>query len=157
MAAKDDLRKFNNKAKKALFKISSAKQMKELGKLTIGLIHDRTRKQGKGVSKPEGNRTKLKPVSKKYAQWRRKQPDLHPQAAKGIASNLTFTGDMLDNMIVESATKNGFKIGHSTEEDAEKTIHQHNAGRKYLFLGKVEVKQLRDKYNEVVGKEIKKV
>jgi len=157
MAARNDIKKVDKNLKKTLFKITNAKQMKKLGMLTIGLIHDRTRNQGKGVTKPEGNRRKLKKVTQKYSEWRSKQPDLHPKAAKGTDSNLTFTGDMLDNMIVEKATKNGFKIGHSTEEDADKTVHQHAAGRKYLFLGKVEVKQLRDKYDEIVRGIVKKV
>jgi hypothetical protein len=152
MATPTGLKKFDSSMKRALFKISSKAQMTQLGNLTIGLIHDRTRNKGLGVKKPEGNRTKLKKVSKKYAEWRSKQPDLHPSAASGTASNLTFTGDMLDNLVVKTATKSRLEIGHLKDKDAKKAIAQHAAGRQFLFLGKVEVRQLLDKFNEVVNK-----
>lgn len=155
MTAKKDLNKFKKDAEKTLFKITNATQMKKLGQITIGIIKKRTRNTGRGVHKPEGNRVKLKKVTPKYAEWRKKQKDKHPRAARGLKSNLTLTGAMLDKMAITKANKKKLVIGHKDKLNQRKSAAQHEQGRAFLFLGKVEVRELLVSYNKKIGKFIK--
>ena len=157
MAAKADINKFDKKMKKSLFKITSRKQMEQLGNLTIGLIHDRTRNSGKGVGKPNGNRTTLKKVSKKYAKWRETFKDKHPKAASGLKSNLTLTGDMLDDMQLIDLSKSKFEIGYGDSDNQDKSDYQHAKGRRFLFLGRAELKQLALEFDKQVRKITSKI
>ena len=157
MSAKEDLRKFKKSTEKALFKITSVAQMKKLGSLTIKIIQKRTRGAGLGVQGPEGNRTKLKQVTPAYAAWRRKNKNKHRRAARGLKSNLTLTGAMLDKLAVTKSTRKKLVIGHKDKLNKAKSAAQHDQGRKYLFLGKVEVRELLVAYNKAVGKITKNV
>jgi len=156
MTTANDIKKVNKNLKKVLFDITNKKQMKKLGNLTIGLVHDRVRNKGKGIARPEGNRRTLKKVTEKYALWRAKQDNKHSQAATGRKSNLTFTGDMLDDMQLVELDKNHFKIGYGNDENQDKSDHQHAQGRQFLYLGKSELKLLKDAYDKTVGKIVKK-
>lgn len=154
--------KFNSKLKKTLFKITSKKQMEKLGNITIGLIHDRTRNKGQGVKTPNGYVKKLKKVSPSYAKWRANQKNKHSDSAVGNDSNLTFTGEMLDSLQVVKATKSKLKIAPTGKDEngvsnQGKSDYQHSEGRSYLYLGKKEVKQLFDKFEDELGKITSKI
>jgi len=156
MTAANDLKKFGKKLKKVVFDVTSKKEMKILGNLTIGLVHDRVRNKGQGVAKPEGGRRALKKVSDKYAIWRQTQPELHSKAASGKSCNLTFTGEMLDDMQLIELDKKHFKIGYGQEENQDKSDRHHATKRPFLYLAKPELKLLKKAYDLRVNKIVKK-
>ena len=133
-----DKRRLDRRFKKLTQNIESSSQMKKLGGFIIKTIRERTRGDGKGVKRPDGNRRKLKEVSKRYALWREKQSDKSVEAAKGRDSNLTFSGKMLDNLIIKKATKTELFIGFRGKLNEDKAQAQHDMGRAFMFLGKVE-------------------
>lgn len=124
---------------KIIAQINSPEQMRKLGGFVISTIRTRTRGQKQGVSRPGGNASKLRRVTDKYAKWRVKQ-QRHPEAASGRSSNLTFSGKMLDSMIVKSATRNQLFIGFRSQREADKSVWQEEQGRRFLVLSRKEIK-----------------
>lgn len=124
---------------KIIGQINSPETMRKLGGFVISTIRARTRGQKLGVSAPGGNATKLRKVTDKYAKWRIKQ-QRHPEAATGRASNLTFSGKMLDSMIIKTATKNQLFIGFRGQKEADKAVYQEEQGRRFLVLSRKEIK-----------------
>lgn len=124
---------------KILAQINSAETMRKLGGFVISTIRERTRGRNQGVSTPGGNAAKLRKVSDKYAKWRIKQKR-HPEAATGRASNLTFSGKMLDSMIIKKATVNQLLIGFRTQKEQDKSVYQEEQGRRFLVLSGKEIK-----------------
>lgn len=122
-----------------LGKVDSPDAMRRLGTYLIRTIKERTRGRGQGVSKPGGQATKLKRVTDKYAKWRVKQPR-HPDAATGRSSNLTFSGKMLDALIVKKANTKQLFIGFKTQKEADKSGWQEEQGRRFLVLSGKEIK-----------------
>lgn len=124
---------------KIIAQINSPEQMRKLGGFIISTIRTRTRGQKLGVPTPGGNAVKLRRVTDKYAKWRIKQ-QRHPEAATGRASNLTFSGKMLDSMIVKTATQNQLFIGFRSQKEADKAVWQEEQGRRFLVLSRKEIK-----------------
>jgi hypothetical protein len=144
------------KVKKAFNKINEPSQMRWLGNETIKVIKHRTRGMGKGVKRPFGNRRTLKPVTLGYSRWRRKQKR-HPDAAKGRKSNLTFSGEMLDKLVVIKAQKKNLIIGWKDRKNAAKAEHQAEAGRPFLNLAKPEVNYLLKELDALLERQLKKI
>jgi hypothetical protein len=76
--------------------VTDKRILQELGELVVEIIRERTR-DGKGVKAPGANTTRLKPLSKKYIQWRSKFGGLSSETSPST-SNLTLTGEMLDSL-----------------------------------------------------------
>jgi hypothetical protein len=152
-----DLKKFSRDLTKLFSSIESKKEMIALGNDSIDIIVDRTRGDYKGVANVGGNRKTLKEVTKKYAEWRRKQKVRHPDGAKGRRSNLTFTGEMLDKLSVVKASKSNVTIGHKDKKNAAKTEGQEAQGRPYLYLGRSEIAALLKLYDKTVSRYARKV
>jgi|SRR6478736_1521025 len=119
--------------------ISSPAQMRRLGGYVIKQIRQRTRGEGKGVGRPGGNAVKLRRVTDKYAKWRARQAR-HPEAASGKSSNLTFSGKMLDSLIIKNATANKLFIGFRSAKEQTKADGQEEQGRRFMFLSGKEIK-----------------
>lgn len=124
---------------KIIAQINSPEAMRNLGGYLIQTIRKRTRGEAKGVSVPGGNAARLRRVTDKYAKWRAKQ-QRHPEAATGRASNLTFTGKMLDAMILKRATTSQLFIGFRSQNEADKAVWQKKQGRRFLVLSGEEIK-----------------
>lgn len=124
---------------KILSKVDSPDAMRRLGTFLIAMIRVRTRGRGQGVQKPGGPVSKLKRVTTKYAKWRAKQPR-HPEAATGRSSNLTFSGKMLDSLIIKKANRTQLFLGFKTQKDANKAGWQEEQGRRFLVLSGKEIK-----------------
>ena len=87
---------FTKKLKSIIKEASKGKGLDIIGNIVIDIIRKRTR-SGQGVQ--GGRKTKLKPLSKKYIAFRRRNSGrLSPFASPG-KSNLTFTGQMLNGLV----------------------------------------------------------
>jgi len=87
---------FTKKLKSIIKEASKGKGLDVIGNIVIDIIRRRTR-SGQGVD--GGRKTKLKPLSKKYIEFRkRNRGRLSPFASPG-KSNLTFTGQMLNGLV----------------------------------------------------------
>jgi len=127
---------------KIVKQVDSPEIMRRLGNYLIGVIRERTR-GGRGVKRPGGNPSKLKSVTLPYAKWREKQ-DRHEEAATGRSSNLTFSGKMLDSMIVKRATVSSIFIGFKTQKEENKAGYQEAQGRRFLVLSGKEIRGATD-------------
>lgn len=95
------LKNIFNRINKALKEAVSNKEMNELATFSLSLIVKRTR-LGYGVNKQFGSKKKLKPLSEKYKNFRRKFAGL-AESTTASKSNLTLTGQMLESMDVIKA------------------------------------------------------
>lgn len=87
---------FTKKLEGIIKEAKSPKGMVIIGNIVIDIIRRRTR-SGFGVS--NGKKVKLKPLSNKYVEFRRRNRGrLSPFASPG-KSNLTFTGQMLNGLV----------------------------------------------------------
>lgn len=146
---------------KMITEVTKQKTMVEAGKYCIDIIYKRT-KGGQGVTNhkaksPTGE--KLKPLSKKYVEYRKKYP---PEGAFGSASksNLTYTGQMLDSMRDRSTSKKISIILQGKRKNgglsnAEVGDHVQNNGRSFFALSVKEqtllYKFFSDKLRELVS------
>jgi hypothetical protein len=120
--------------------IGSADNMRKLGAFAIRMIVQRTRGEGKGVSRPGGRASKLKRVTDEYADRRRRMEGKHPEAAAGTNSNLTLFGPLLGTMMVKRATKSSLFLGFRNRKEAQKAEGQERQGRRFMVLSGVEMK-----------------
>jgi len=139
MANRVDTKNLDRTFKNLIKNIKSTQNMKKLGGFAIKTIRDRTRNEGKGVSRSGGNLRKLRNVSDEWA-IRRQAFKRHPKAASGTSSNLTFQGTMLDSMILKSVKPTGFFIGFRTGKEADKAEGNEARGRPFMYLGAVEIR-----------------
>lgn len=149
MAVSVDTRRLQRRIKKLVDRIESSKERKRLGGFIIKTIRDRTRKKGQGVARPGGRARRLKPVTAQYAKWRVRQRR-HPEAATGRKSNLTFSGRMLNDLIVKRSTKSQLLIGFRTQKSEDKADGQADQGRKFMFLSRGELVKTTDFIKEQI-------
>jgi hypothetical protein len=132
------------------------KLMRSLGLQTVDIIVERTRK-GFGVKRVGGNRRKLKPLSKRYIEFRRRNRDKLGKAGRITKSNLTFTGQMLDSVKILKSTPGGFEVGPSgsrsdRKRNADVARWVTEQGRPFMNLGRKEigslVRYLREEFNQ---------
>jgi len=148
-----DLEKIKKKADRLLKKTTDPIRMKRLGKLTIEQIRKRTRLQGKGVDKAMGTAKPLKKVSQKYADWRKKnKKKIHRKAARGVDSNLTLTGQMIDSLDIVRYHDGNLLIGHSNKLAEDKTKWQKIMGRTYMYISRSEFKAVMKKFDDIIRK-----
>jgi len=140
----------DSKLQKRLKALSDSLETKEdnfiVGKFVIGMIKKRTRDDGKAAKRTGANLSKIKDVSKAWAE-RRAKLSKHPKAASGTKSNLTFRGTMLDDLSVVKATKNGFFIGFTDDKEELKAEGNEARGRPLMYLSKGEKKN-NEQYNK---------
>ena len=148
------------KFKKATEKLEKLKQFytsKELANKVadeaIKQIRKRTR-LGYGVS--NGRRTRLKPLSEDYKKTRRKMKGLS-RDARPNKSNLTLTGDMLDNMehkLKKKITSMIITLGADNALNRDK-MEWVSEDRPFMGLTKAELRLLNDLIFEEVKKAMK--
>jgi hypothetical protein len=154
---KQQMANFNKEVKKLLKKVTNKKAMIEYGKLAIGAIVHRTRNKGQGLKKSGGTPSKLKQVTVKYADQRRRMKDKHPSAATGRKSNLTLTGEMLDSLVVIDSKNKEVELGWFDEKQEAKAAGNESRGREFLNLSTKEIKLISKKLDENLSKEAKKI
>lgn len=132
------------------------KIMKALGLESVDIIVKRTR-AGFGVKRTGGNARKLKPLSKRYIEFRRRNRRLLGKAGRIRKSNLTFTGQMLDSVKILKSNSRGFEVGPSGRRndrkrnaDVGRWVTQQ--GRPFMNLGRKEITSLsrflRDEFDQ---------
>lgn len=151
--ASNQLDKIIGRLKKTVKESMSNESMVEVGKFSIGLIVKRTR-LGYGVNKNLGDRSKLKPLSAKYIEQRKKSR--LNQFTKPSRSNLTRTGQMLDSLSFKVTGPGKITIeptGNRDDGKRNKDIAKYNAqrGRVFINLSKNEYSQIVRFYRKTFG------
>jgi hypothetical protein len=138
--------------RKVLNEMTKRSNMIELGNEGKRLIQRRTRLGG-GVKEHSGNRTKLKALSEPYKKQRKRMK--LDSTARPAKSNLTQTGEMLREISVKSIRKST-ELYFKTSDAKNKAEWTQDAGRKFFFFSKPEVRQLTKILNEKLLKILKK-
>lgn len=120
--------------------------MRAIGEFMIEKIRVRTQ-LGNGVTDNLAEKSKLKPLSKKYIEQRKIFSGLSTMTTPK-RSNLTRTGSMLDSLKIKSMSKTAIRIGPSGSDrfgvsNSSKAYWQEKMGRIFLRLSFQEVKQIR--------------
>jgi phage gpG-like protein len=113
--------------------------MDNLVNKAVELIRKRTR-LGYSVEKNGGTKKKLKALSSEYVEFRKKNKKLSGKT-RSKKSNLTFTGDMLDDLEIVNTSNGHCEIGFKSSESQEKAKWV-SKNRPFLHLSKSEIKQL---------------
>lgn len=142
--------KFKKEMDDALNKATSNLAMKELGLQVVGMIYKRV-KLGYSVGVDGGTKVKLAPLTDGYKKMRGKQT-LSSTTTKG-KSNLTNTGDMLQNLGVVSTSNGKVTIGFTSPELKKRADHV-SESRPFMHLSSVEMKRLEADIKEKLKKEL---
>jgi hypothetical protein len=121
-------------------------EMRKIGGFLIQKIAVRTR-LGNGVMDHLAEKSKLKPLSPKYIEFRKSYGQLYNMTTPK-RSNLTLTGSMIDSLRIKAIGKNSIRIGPTGTDrngvsNSSKAYWQEKAGRVFLRLSRQEVKQAR--------------
>lgn len=155
-AWKNDLSKFVRKIEVSLGKAMGANPMKALGREAVRLIVKRTR-LGYGVDRDLGAKSRLKPLSARYVDWRQKNKRQLSGFTTPRRSNLTKTGQMLDSMTILETSKGRVVIGPSGARKGSRLSNQKVAefvtkqGRPFNYLSELEFNQLVRYYRRTFG------
>lgn len=146
---KSDIDKFIKELKK--LRATAEDELLDIGKAAVKLIKKRTR-LGWGVDKVGASKSKLKALSTPYKNFRKKNKPAGPSSAS--KSNLTYTGDMLDDLEATRNSDNSIHIDLATEESKRKAGWV-SEDRPFNNLSKPEIKQLKQQLNKAIAKETK--
>lgn len=141
MTAENDLKGIIKRIRSTIGGQFGHRSLKILGEKAAEIVRRRTR-LGYGVRRNLAKRFRLSPLSPRYVEKRRHDRAMLSKFTRPGRSNLTLTGEMLDDLgPVKTRLKSvvlGFQSG-SAREKAE-----HVSGRRpFLAMSKLEVKQLR--------------
>lgn len=156
--AKIDLSKFSahiqQACNKALTELLSPDNTQPIADELAEQIRLRTR-LGKSLDGDGGEPTPLKPLSEKYKKKRATYKGLSSSTTPN-KSNLTLTGEMLDD--VTGFAKPDGKISIYVKDEFSKKKAGWNAekGRPFLFLSRVQIERLRNKLQAQITQLIKK-
>ncbi len=150
---KDFSKHIQDAAKKALEETVSPQLLQKIGDDFVDQIRTRTR-LGNGLDKNGGEPSKLRPLSKPYVEQRKTMANLSP-LTKSNKSNLTLTGDMLDDL---KATVQDDKITISFKEQFSKDKARWNTekGRPFLFISRVQIERLKNSIEKNIAALLKK-
>lgn len=136
-----------NKIKKSV-----EKDLIDVGEEAVKLIKKRTR-LGFGVSEHGKPKKKLKKLSSGYVSARKRNKPKGPTTPS--KSNLTLSGDMLDDLEATEKSDGTIEIGFSNKKEEEKAGWV-SEDRPFNNLSKSEIKQLQQKLGESIKEAIKK-
>jgi hypothetical protein len=151
MSAQDDIKQFIKEL--ARLKKKAEDELLDIGKEAVKLIKKRTR-LGYGVDSHGAKKTKLKALSTPYKATRKKHKPQGPSTAS--KSNLTYTGEMLDDLEAVRKSDNSIKIDLKTTHSKDKAEWV-SEDRPFNNLSKAEIKQLRQQLQKAINKEADKV
>lgn len=143
---KEQMAEFVARLNSAVMEATGPEEMKKIGAFMVEKIAIRTR-LGYGVNDNLAEKSKLKPLSKKYVEFRKSYPFLS-DLTSAKKSNLTRTGSMIDSLRVKEIGKNSIRIGvtgfdRDGVSNQKKAAIQEKMGRTFLRLSRPEVKQVR--------------
>lgn len=156
------LKGIQNFQKRLLLSISKAvspSSLRPVGRFAVDLIVKRTR-LGYGVDNNFGIKSRLKPLSQRYQEFRKKYQALS-STTRPTKSNLTLTGQMLKSMKVLSVSDNKIILAPSGRRNdglsnLEVASFQEEQGRIFNRLSNLEYKQLIRFYRKNFGDLLKK-
>jgi hypothetical protein len=131
---------------------NSPAHLREVGEHVIqgkqgGGLRIRTR-LGYGVNEAGGQKSRLKPLTARYIEYRKVFKGLSSETRPG-KSNLTLTGSMLDSLKVTSVGTNSLTIEPTGTDrkgvsNTNKAAWQQKQGRNFLSLSRQEIKSARE-------------
>lgn len=165
VSPKQQIKKLENRIITNIRRALSRKELTELARLAIEQIRKRTR-SGFGVPEARGNVVRLKSLSRAYVEYRKiskARGKLSSETTPG-KSNLTFTGSLLDSLIVRevdvgkqkifiNANRKRRKGGVTNEQVAEFVAAQ---GRAFLNLSRNEVTKISRAYKNSLLNSVKR-
>ncbi len=157
---------YDKKLKAVLDKVFAAANMAQWMQETADDIKKRTR-LGYGVEKDYDSKEKLKYLSEKYIEYRKK--DKHGElsaATSARKSNLTYTGQMLDALRGSSKGKYHGEVWLKDERKPTKNqkrsfgnndlaVWNAEKGRNFMAISDLEFKRLNQKIEKVLVEEIR--
>lgn len=135
------------------------KTLGPVARFAIDLIVKRTR-LGYGVDKNFGIKSRLKSLSQRYKEFRKKYPKLASSTSPG-KSNLTLTGQMLNSVKILKEQDGKIVIGPSGRRNdglsnLEVANFQENQGRTFNRISELEYRQVIRFYRKSFGDLLKK-
>jgi len=163
VAVKRDLKKVQNRLFAAIKRALNRKELTEIGRMAINMISARTRR-GFGVAQAGSKSRPLKKLSAGYIAYRKKSSKLNTALTSPGKSNLTFTGQLLDSLIVRevdvekqkvfvNANNRKRKGGKTNAEVAEFVSQQ---GREFLNLSRSEIVKIGRAFNNNLRANVKR-
>jgi hypothetical protein len=156
--AKIPLKDFSSELKKqmqaAYDELVSTKNMKAIGEDLAEQIRIRTR-LGNGLAKNGGEPTKLKPLSPGYINERKTMEELSPLTTPK-RSNLTQTGEMLDELIATSPGPKKLTLTFKSEESKTKAEANAKMGRPFMAISRVQIERLTNSLKKQIKDILKK-
>jgi hypothetical protein len=142
----ESIDRFVKRLNSTIEKVNGPAEMRAIGEFMIEKIRIRTQ-LGNAVMENLQEKSKLKPLSKKYIEQRKVFMNLSTMTTPK-RSNLTRTGSMLDSLKIKSMSKTAIRIGPTGSDmfgvsNSSKAFWQEKMGRIFLRLSFAEVKQIR--------------
>jgi hypothetical protein len=144
-----------DRIKKTIGGVFGLESMRLLGEESIKIIRRRTR-LGFGVARVEGSRFRLRPLSTRYVQKRSDSSEELSPYTKINRSNLTYSGEMLDEMDLKKLRQGSVIIGFSNNASLKKAEWNTDMGRPFNHMSKLEIKQLRRFKEKELGNALRK-
>jgi len=149
LSPEEAVRRFSNRMRKTVGDTHNKRNLNKYGKLAAKQILTRTRK-GRGVAETNtvgGKTVKLKKLSSKYQDYRKRTKKNMHSEAKVKKSNLTYTGQLLDSLKVTkvNAKKGSFRIeptGRRKDGKTNKKVAEYVDKNGRPFLGLTSADQL---------------
>jgi hypothetical protein len=136
--------------------LNKKESLQDIGDKASNLVFKRTR-LGYGVDSQGGAKTRLNPLSDSYKKVR-KGEHLSESTTPG-KSNLTETGEMLNDLHAIVKGEGLINIGFKTKLSSDKASWNTDKGRPFMNLSAPEIKQLqnylKDKLSQIIDKLIK--
>jgi hypothetical protein len=158
MSEADKIRRIREELEKAIREVTSSESLKKLAEDLPERIKVRTR-LGYGVSDNGGPRKRLEPLAastKRSKNYKKKSGKLSNQTTPN-RSNLTDTGELLDNLVVESSKDSEVTIKPKGERNEKVARYVTEQGREFLNLSKPELKGFLDNLGKALLDKINKV
>lgn len=161
--AKRQIKRVENRIITNIRRALNRKELTQLARLAIKQIAKRTR-AGFGVAEARGNAKRLKKLSSAYIEYRKRSSKLNTALTSPGKSNLTFTGQLIDSLVVRevdvekqkvfiNANRRRRKGGTTNEEVAEFVAQQ---GRAFLNLSRNEVTKISRAYKNSLVNSVKR-
>lgn len=135
-----NLRSIIKRIQRAVKETHSRTELKVIGNEAAKIIRRRTR-LGYGVSRNFAERHRLRPLSAAYVEYRKSFGSLS-SFTTSKRSNLTLTGDMLDELGPTTITNQSVTLGFENTFSKQKAKWVTEGGRPFLFMSRLETKQL---------------
>jgi hypothetical protein len=168
MGFREDIRDFNNALGLAVKDATSSKTMRAYGEAAIKVIIARTR-LGFGVKKTGSRKFRLAKLQKSTIRKRRTAKNLNTSLTSPSKSNLTFTGRLLNSLLVKKASPGRVIVGPSrrrrkgglTNEEISAILEKGNSSRNlrarpYLALSTKELRDLNRQFSLSFDKALKR-